>query len=292
MDVSRKIGIAAFGNYSADVTDEPKDLKKMLVESGEPRPRRTNRFTDLALLGVHRALHDYPSLPTQCGIFLGSEQSNMCDTGEMLAAILQRGERPKPFDFINVSNNLAGYHIANRYGLEGANVAISRRGAAFESAMEMALLQLESGSIPMALVGAVDESCSPLAHHRTLIQQNNFSALAEGSSWFLLVAGDAAKQCKIGIDDYRRFSHWQKLSAYLMGYPTLSDFTFIVNEHLLAKIKQIGVVGEHLWHSMGGYFPAASAYSLSSILADGDRSPTLYIHGDDEAGYLLLQMGG
>jgi hypothetical protein len=297
MAITGHIGIAAAGSYFSELSDKQEqapDIKQLLVESGEPWTRRTSRLTDLALLGASRALQGRADLSPSCAIVLGSDQSGRCDTAKMLAAILERGEAPMPFDFINVSNNMAGYYVARRYRLQGANLAVSRRGSAFESAMEVALQQLESKAVPLVLLGSVDESCrplsSPLSSRGSVLQQDTVAG-AEGSSWFLLLGPDAADECGAWIEYHHHFADWARVAAYLDQIDDLPGTTLIASERISQKVRETSFIEARLWLAGAEHCPSGSAHALVSALEDWDGGSTaLYIHGDDEAGYLLLQI--
>jgi len=293
MAISGHIGIAAAGSYFSELSarqEQVPDIKQLLVESGEPWPRRTSRLTDLALLGASRALRGRAEPSARCAIVLGSDQSGRCDTARMLTAILERGEAPMPFDFINVSNNMAGYYVARRYGLQGANLAVSRRGSAFESAMELALQQLESKAVPQVLLGSVDESCRPLPSRDSVLQQDTLAG-AEGSSWFLLLGGDQADDCGTWIESHHHFADWTRLAEYLDQIDDLPGATLIASERISERVRETLFIEARLWRAAAELCPSGSAHALVSALEDWDGGSTaFYIHGDDEAGYLLLQI--
>jgi hypothetical protein len=289
-----RIGIAAAGGYFSRVGDErvqAVDIKQLLAESGEPRPRRTSRLTDLALLGASRALGGQPDLAPDGAVVLGSGQSGRCDTARMLASILESGDAPMPFDFINVSNNMAGYYVARRYRLQGPNLAVSRRDSAFEGAAEIALQQLERGAVPLVLLGSVDESCRQPAVPGCVLKSDAATA-AEGSSWLLLLGGTAVDRCDTWIESHRHFADWSRVSAYLDADEDLPGATVIASERVALNVREVSSIGEHLWLAGAEDCPSGSAHALVWALGEWRNTSNAYfVHGDEEAGYLLLRLG-
>src|SRR3546814_6754112 len=62
------------------------------------------------------------------------------------------------------SGNMAGFYIAHQLGIDGPQLAIARRHAGLEAALE--LLQLPTPTHRHALLGCVEEGVWPLAAQR------------------------------------------------------------------------------------------------------------------------------
>ena len=178
------------GLYCAVAEDRPADLLQQLQAVGGPRLRRSNRYIALSLLGALDCVRGQQLLP-DCAVYLSSGLGNVAETVAMLQPVLCEGLAPMPFSFINVSNNMAGFTLAQQLGLHGRNLAVARRGGAFGAALELALRDLRSGRVPQALVGAVDECVWPLAAHRQRLGLAADAPLLEGSAWLLLAPADA-----------------------------------------------------------------------------------------------------
>ncbi len=178
--------IIAAASYAASAGDSPADIKSLLREEGGPRLRRSSRLTELALLGALRCIRQVPALHEQCALFLASAQGNVGDTVSLLQQIVRDGLEPMPFTFINVSSNMAGHAVAQALGLQGKNYALARHHGAFDSALELACLEVQTGKAPMALIGVVEECAWPLVDQRRRLGVDGEVRLAEQSSWLLL----------------------------------------------------------------------------------------------------------
>lgn len=147
--------------------------------------RRIDRFIELALLGSARCARGRTLMP-DCGLYLGSGLGPMMDNIVCQEQLIRDRELPMPFDFINTLGNSAGYYVARNLRLSGQNLFVSRRGASFEAALVTALVDLECGTAPQALVGVVEEATEPLAEHRRRQGLAAGTVVAEGSHWLLL----------------------------------------------------------------------------------------------------------
>lgn len=170
--------------------------------------RRIDRFIQLALLGSARCVAGQ-ALQTDCGLYIGSGLGPMSNNIASLEQLVRGRELPKPFNFINTLGSSAGFYVARNLGLTGQNVFVSRRQASFEALLSAALADLESGVLPQALVGVVEEVTLPLADQRERQGLTPDLPLAEGSHW-LLLERDATRG---GTVTYTRHAEFAELSA-------------------------------------------------------------------------------
>lgn len=178
--------VLASGGVAYPASGDRSEIRPRLQSLGL-LPRRTSRFTELALLGAATALAEFPgSVPRDCGVYLGTGQGPVADTAALMRQIQVERLPPLPISFINVSSNTGGFEIAAMLGLEGRNACVSRGPASFEAALELALGDVAAGRVPMALAGGVDECAWPLEEHRTRLGVSPDAPLAEGSHWVLL----------------------------------------------------------------------------------------------------------
>src|SRR3546814_8034493 len=80
------------------------------------------------------------------------------------------------------SGNMAGFYIAHQLGIDGPQLAIARRHAGLEAALE--LLQLPTPTHRHALLGCVEEGVWPLAAQRQRVGLPKDAAMFETSHWF------------------------------------------------------------------------------------------------------------
>lgn len=121
------------------------------------RPRRMNRFAEIALAGALETCPPGQQTAAGSGVYLATRHGDARDTRHTVGDIQRERVLPMPVAFINLSGNMAGYHIAAALGVRGPNVSVSDERNPFLAALELAALDLESGAVPCALVGHVEE---------------------------------------------------------------------------------------------------------------------------------------
>ena len=272
------VTILAAGSFAAPATEPTLDIKTLLREAGGPRLRRSNRLTELALLGALRCCQSIGPLHEQSALYLASGQGNVGDTVSLLQQIVRDGLEPMPFSFINVSSNMAGFAVAQALGLQGRNMAVSRNGGAFDSALELALLDLLSGSVPMALVGVVEECAWPLPEHRRRLGVADDMPLAEQSSWLLLSAQCASSGVGM-IAGHQRLAEGEAL-------PSRPEARWFCAPQLPAAHAErlAGTTGRE-----PGYSESITVHHLIGALEDGSSSPLCYLNGDGAGGAVLFE---
>lgn len=277
------IRLLAASSYAAPANDPPADLKPLLREVHPNRMRRNNRFTELALLGALRCVEDIGQLPEQCALYLASGQGNVTDTVSILHEVVRDRLEPMPLSFINVSSNIAGFTVSQVLGLHGRNLAVSRNGGAFDSALELALMDLQNGSVPMALVGVVEEYTLPLNEHRQRLGRKQGEVLAEQSSW-LLLGKDAGPEGMGMLVDCRRYTDLAKL-------PEFTETHWITGTQLSASsASQLGLLPSSE-RNLPGYSESISIHHLVDALARQEPvdKALRYLNGDGMDGLLLFE---
>ncbi|MCG5540228.1 MULTISPECIES: hypothetical protein [unclassified Halorhodospira] len=162
--------------------ERPQPLDGRLSEIGEVPQRRANRLMQLAHLGSAGCVRQAGSRPPQgTGVVLGSRYGNLADTIRLSAGVLMEQQPPMPFDFINVSTNLAGFHAARAVGAEhGPNLMVAHEQHALVAALEIAALEVERAW----LVGVVEEGVWPLAEQSRRLRLEGCAMPAEATYWF------------------------------------------------------------------------------------------------------------
>lgn len=158
----------------------PRDLRAMLKEETGQSFRRINRFIELALLGAARCARQVPGgIPPDTALYLCFDTGMLADTTRILAGYVMEKRAPTPFEFMNTSGGMAGFHVAQLLKLEGPQLAIHRNHASLEAVLQ--LLTLKSAPHRRALVGYVEEGCWPEAEQRERFGWDG--AFAECSHW-------------------------------------------------------------------------------------------------------------
>lgn len=171
----------------------PPDIKRQLQTAWNKRFRRVNHFIELALIGAKSCLDSSRvAIGNDCAIYLASEQGNVADVARITETLFKRRESPMPLEFLNVTNNMAGFYLAQTLGLRSSNWTIAHRTFPFETALDIAMFNIAIAykTNPRALVGGVEECAYPLEQHRRRMGLAADAPMAEGSSW-LYIGGDA-----------------------------------------------------------------------------------------------------
>lgn len=176
--------IYACGDYY-DAAEPPSDLKAAVAAAvGEP-VRRIGRFIQLALIGAGRCTQALRP-PANTGVYLCSGRGDLETTIEVMAGLFRDGQPPKPLSFVNTVSNAACFYVARTLQLQGRSNFVCNRYFAFESALQLALLDAELGVVTSALVGSVDAACMPLSDHRRRLGLAPNAPVGEGSHWLWL----------------------------------------------------------------------------------------------------------
>ena len=156
----------------ADCTD--KQLKSALAGFIDP-PRRIERLILQALLG---AAPLKPHLQSSCGLYLAASYPCRPNMRALLEAVCVQQIQPKPFEFVNSVSNAAGFHVAQRLGLDGPNLFIGAGGQVWSNLLDLAALDLQDGLVEQALLIHCDNPDAFVV--RTLVLQASDCALPAG----------------------------------------------------------------------------------------------------------------
>ena len=291
------IRIRSSGDYCAAVDGELAPLKELVRATlGEP-VRRIGRFIQLALIGAGRCVGSTaPDAAT--AVYLTSGRGDLEITIEVMETLFRRGQSPMPLSFINTVSNSACYYVARQFGLHGRSSFICNRYFAFESALQLALLDLRAGLVESALVGAVDLAVAPLQHHRRRLGLAENAALAEGSHWLWLQRDSDAKDDEQTpqLLDARQFGDRDQLDAWLHEWaPQRADIALASGQFLSADVSdQIieahGFDARFDYRSGRGYYDSHSGAAVGAFLQVGasERPLLLHLNGDVDGRFAAM----
>lgn len=171
--------------YNEVAQDELLDLKQLVTETCGRKFRRIDRFIQLALIGSHRCT-DEQTLKHDTGLYLGSGEGPKSNIHKSLELVYKHKEPLMPLNFINMVSNASSFYIAQALDISGANIFASDQHFAFNRALKLAQLDMQSSICNMALVGCVDECSEPLDIQKRLLNAKADDKIAEGSYWLLL----------------------------------------------------------------------------------------------------------
>jgi hypothetical protein len=178
--------ISASADYIETVGDAaPADLKPLVADAVGAPVRRVGRFIQLALIGAGRCAK-LTQLVRDTAVYLGSGRGDLEVTIDVMQALLRDGQAPKPLSFINTVSNAACYYVAQNLKLMGRSSFVCNRYFAFESVLQLAALDLQSGGAHTALVGTVDGVVPSLAGHRIRLGLSADTEVADATHWIEL----------------------------------------------------------------------------------------------------------
>lgn len=205
--------IAAAFSYEHTLGEHADDLRMRLLELTGQSFRRINRYIELALYGALQCARNGVGADT--ALYLASEAPMLADCVKALRGVVAERRPPTPFEFMNISGNMAGFYIAQQLAMSGPQLAVHRSGASMDAALE--LLTVQSAQHRRALLGYVEEGVWPLAEQRWRLDLPPATPLAECSHWLYLDA-DCAKAL-VTIDEIRVWENRDALAAGLVAAP-------------------------------------------------------------------------
>lgn len=272
--------------------DDLPSLKEQVRAATGENVRRVSRFIQQALIGAGQCLQQHAA-PPDTAVYLTSGRGDLGVTLEVLVQMIEHGQPPKPLSFINTVSNAACYYIAQQFGLHGRSVCVTRRYAPLESVLALAKLDLVTGQVPAALVGAVDICTTPLAEHRKRLRLPADHPVGEGSHWFLLAPASAATTALARIEAVTYLPDFAALEQDLTHTPPHTG-VLAAGQHLPVDIA------EHL-HRITGLAPwqpnepppwydCHAGHTLGCFLQQKPAARLLHIDSDTAGGFNLMRV--
>lgn len=292
--------ILAQGHYSAAIHGEPlPELKEAVKAATGQHVRRINRFIQLSLIGAGRCLQGR-TLSADTAVHLTSGRGDLELTLDILAAMYEQGQPPKPLHFVNTVSNSACFYVAKAFGLQGRSQFATRRFAPLQSALQLAALDLQTG-VDTVLLGCVDIATLPLDEHRERIGVAPDTRVGEGSHWLLLAAGET-QAGDIGhisavhtLDKKTDLADW--LAARTVIGPLALGLGQYLNreqrDHLLNSVQQalpdtalqvFNPEAQHPWYD------SQTGHVLCRFLEQSETRQLLLIDTDDSGRLSLMQV--
>ncbi len=210
----------------------------------------------------------------------------LADCVRALRGVIADARPPTPFEFMNISGNMAGFYIAQHLRMHGPQLAVHRNSASLECALE--LLHLQSARHRRALLGYVEEGIWPLAEQRLRLGLPTTAALSESSHWFYLDADCAAP---VGlIDSIDRCSTLEQAQRALADAPGNWRVS-IGNRCSNADVDSLRAVrpDAQMPETDAAYSTATTAGSLIEFLLRDSAPGLLQINHSGDGGYYLLR---
>jgi hypothetical protein len=284
--------IAAATDYLERIDDgaPPADLKPLVTDAVGASVRRIGRFIQLALIGAGRSAKSAP-LPPDTAVYLGSGRGDLEVTIEVMQTLLRDGQAPKPLSFINTVSNAACYYVAQNLKVLGRSSFVCNRYFAFEAVLQLAALDLESGTVRSALVGTVDVVVPPLAGHRIRLGLSTQTEVADASHWVQL-RREASTQSLGQLLATEFFPDRPALEAWLSRQPTNSEWLLATGQFMekveaeewASKLK----LDVFEYRSARGYYDSQSGAAIGEYLRGNDERTLLHLNRDPSGRYSAM----
>jgi hypothetical protein len=206
--------IYSYGAYSHAVDDALPDLKTAVQQACGKSFRRIGRFIQLALIGAARC-RGIHMLPDDTAVYLSSARGDLELTLEIMTSLFRDGQTPKPLAFVNTVSNAACFYVAQLLELQSRSNFVCNPTLAFESALQLAMLDVQTGRTASALVGSTDIATTPLAEHRQRVQVPPDTIMGEGSHWLWLGSRNSASPLLGELHTAQHFTDREQLFAWL-----------------------------------------------------------------------------
>ena len=282
------IYIVATGAYCEKVTDELPVLKNLVKEVVGKHVRRVSRFIQLALIGAGRAA---TRLPQDAAIYLASRRADIAVTRDVLDDLYRRGQAPNPLSFINTVSNAACFYVAQSLALQGAGTFATSCYFSLESALSLAMLDLEQQRVEAALVGVVDVLVATADEHRRCLGLDGSTPVAEGSHWFQLVRDPGGRPALARLERVRQFIDRQSLSQWLSEQAFAGDNYLATGQFIgeAERAEWLNHTGLRSFETTGspGYLDSQLAWVLCQFIAVG-RGTLLHLNCDPQGRYMLV----
>ena len=175
---------------------KPIPLRKAVAAVAPQVSRMASRFSQLAALGAADCLRRVrraddgelrSELAPDTRIYLATGLGDIAHTDALYFGVMPpKSEMPPPARFATSGNNMAAFFVAQHACLASRNLTVSQAELSFESALELALSDLEAGAMSAALVGSVDETTLPRECYTRRFNVRADQMIGEGSGWLLL----------------------------------------------------------------------------------------------------------
>ncbi len=212
-----------------------------------------------------------------------------------MATLFRDGGTPKPLSFVNTVSNAACYYVARSLKLQARSNFVCNLNLAFESVLQLALMDVESGASSSALVGSVDAVTWPLHEHRRRLQLPVDASLAEGSHW-LWIGPARADRPRLGeviaiehCSDAASLSGWmaqQSLGACDCAFSAGQFF----GESDAVTLSRVAALTERFDYRDGrGYYDSQSGAVIAEFLASAmPRRQLLHVNADAAGGFSAM----
>lgn len=287
--------IRGTGDYYGPVEGGLPELKPLVQQATGAAIRRVGRFIQLGVLGAGRALGGQAALP-ETGVYLTSGRGDMEVTVEVMTQMYKDGSPPRPLSFINTVSNSACFYIAKQFRLHGRSSFVCNRYFSFESALSLAMLDMETGMSSAALAGAVDIALVPLDIHRQRLRLAAGTPVAEGSHWVWLEAAPASVpgpriRSMEFLSGAEALAAWMKSQAPDPSRAALAIGQFAIDGAVRDAGHAAGVDAVFDYRAGLAYYDSQSGASVGAFLAsDIEADVLLHVNMDERGAFAAFSV--
>lgn len=280
------IHVRGIGSYYAPVEDKLADLKPLVKEATGDSIRRVGRFIQMALVGAGRCVGG-AKLPAETGVYFTSGRGDLDVTIDVMEELFRDGHAPKPLNFINTVSNAACFYVAKQFGLHGRSTFLGNSFFSFETALQLAMLDLEIGAIKSALVGSVDIVTPPVDIHRRRLKLKSGEPVGEGAHWLWLSAerGRGARGAVQGAEffaDRAGLLAWIAKQGLDVQRTRLAAGQFIGAEDVAAIKQASGITQDFVYRDALFYYDSQSGAAIGAFLAGDEGDAMLHVNADPD----------
>ena len=280
------IWIRGIGDYCEAVGEQPPPLKGVVQEALGTPVRRIGRFIQLALIGTGRCMAGRAPDPASA-VYMSSARGDLETTLEVVETLFRQGMPPMPLSFVNTVSNAPCYYVARHFGLAGRSSFVCSRCFAYESALGLAVFDMESGYMDSALIGSVDVATQPVADHRRRLQLPRDAEIAEGSHWAWLEAAPEPPADAVGevvaareFGDRDALVAWFREQEALTGDWRIAAGQFLDREDFDAIRRATGIGQTFRPPASPGYYDSRTGAQIHAFLRGRHGSGLLHVNGE------------
>lgn len=278
--------IAAVFRHQQLLHDAADDLRAQLLALSGQSFRRINRYIELALYGAIHCARVAGRLDSDTAIYLASEAPMLADCIKALKTIEAEARPPTPFEFMNISGNMAGFYIAQHLQLNGPQVVTHRSGCGLEAALE--LLSLRSAAHRRSLLGYVEEGIWPLSQQRARLGLPADTPLLECSHW-LYLDSECAQPLAL-LDAPQQFGEREAAASACAELP--SDWRVLLGSGCdrddIAALQRIR--SDAAPHAQLGWSNGHTAAAVAAYAERPDTPGLAHLNRSGDGGYYLLKV--
>lgn len=268
----------------------PTDLKPLVAEAVGTPVRRIGRFIQLALIGAGRCAKA-TRVERDAAVYLGSGRGDLEVTIDVMQSLLRDGHAPKPLSFINTVSNAACYYVAQNLKLMGRSSFVCNRYFAFESMLQLAALDLQSGEVRSALVGTVDVVVPPLEGHRIRLGLGTETDVADATHW-LELRTEATSTTLGRLLAIESFVDRDALTAWLASQQIDTNWILATGQFMPATEADEWANALKLprfdYRTERPYYDSQSGAALGEFLRSGDSRTLLHLNRDPSGRYSVM----